>query len=188
MSDLEALLRLLQRGGRLKTWHVLLLGEIIGERLGRRPRVEVPAELPPPEVPPKVPRELIEKLEELAEKVRPREVVTRVKDVKDVHVTFEYDVFKIPTRGKLHELMIRSPSDRYTIYLAADGIAKLHRSFPELEEVSEYLRAIDAFKVDEEYVLRIADFSWLEAASCIIRVEKPITFHNIYVKWDEINL
>ena len=162
---LEALLR--RRG--LKTWHVLLMADIISEKI----KAEQPAlKTPIPEI--KVPE------------VRIPKPLTRVIDLKNKLVEFEFTVFESSAPGTLKELVLCSPSNEYSILLSVDGVVKLYKSWDEMQALSQYLETVDAFKNNEEYVLHLKDFSWLESAYSIISVKKPVTFSKIFVKLDEL--
>ena len=126
------------------------------------------------------------KAEKVKVELTPPKPVTRVVDLKDRLVKAELTFFEAKAPGSLHELMLSSSDKEYSIMLVTDGILKLYKSWDEMQAISQYLDTVDAFKEDAEYVLSIKGFSWSESAYAVVSVKKPITFSNIFVKWDEL--
>ena len=110
---------------------------------------------------------------------------TRVVDLRNYLVTGQLRVFESRSPGTLHELVLRSSSNKYTIVFAFDGY-EMRRSWREMNAVSQYLEAVDAFEENGGYVLHIKNFSWVESAHLDVVVEEPILFANIFAKFDEL--
>lgn len=131
-------------------------------------------------------------VEEMAEQIaerfpKPREVVTKTLDKKDVSFTGTYNIISVTVRGKLRELTLHSKSKKFHVYILADKMVKLDRSFEELDAISEYLNVIDAFEVDGEYVVHLKDLSWERKFLLTVtaRTGEEVTFSNIFAIWDE---
>ncbi len=167
---------LMSRRG-VKTWHIVLLSEILGDKI----------------------RDLISKtyVKPLEVKVpqityiQPK-IVTRISDLRDKHVEGSLEILNVNVAGTLKELMLRSNSNEYSITFIADGVVKLSRSFKELMFMSQHIESVDVYaEVDNDgkhtgyWVLRISDVRWLNSAYIIVNVDKPLTFTHIYVKLDE---
>ena len=136
-------------------------------------------------------------VEEFAEEIarrmpkvpKPREVVTRTLDHKNQVVKNAYNMVNVPNvGGKLKELVIRSPSQNFGVYILADGVAKLARSYTELAGLSPHSEFVDAYEEagNGVYVVNIKEISWLENFLVTVNVEETITFHNLWALWDEL--
>ncbi len=135
-------------------------------------------------------------IEEFAEEIarrtpkvpKPREVVTRTLDHKNQVVKNAYNMVNVNVGGKLKELAIRSPSQNFGVYILADGVTKLARSYTELTGLSPHSDFMDAYEEAENgvYVVNIKEISWLENFLVTVNVEETITFHNLWALWNEL--
>ena len=114
---------------------------------------------------------------------------TRILDRKGVTIQRIYELLDSRVRGKLRELTLKSTSKDYSIYIQADGVKKLSRTFDQLMDISKSLDFIDAFPEEDtnKYVLHMKELNWL--SDCLINLHadnEPVTFNSIFVLWDEL--
>jgi len=135
-------------------------------------------------------------VEEFAEEIarrmpkvpKPREFVTRTLDHKNYPVKNVYNMVNVSNvGGKLKELVIRSPSQNFGVYILADGVVKLARSYTELTSLSPHSEFVDAYEEAENgvYVVKVKEISWLQNFLATVNVEETITFHNLWANWLE---
>lgn len=125
--------------------------------------------------------------------VVPREVVVPTSEVKLSHTVDKkdyttsdvYTIVDTKSSGTLKEATVRSTSTNYSIYIEADGIEKIYRTFVELEDISSYLEFIDAFEVDGVYILRIGELHWTNSFRLVLRPSASVLFKNIIALWEE---
>lgn len=140
-------------------------------------------------------------VEEVAEEIarrmpkvpKPREVVPRTVDHKNQLVKNAADLVNTNVGGKLKELVIRSPSQNFGIYILADGITQLSKTYTELTALSPHSDLIDAYpetnnygELTGNYVVKIGELYWTSDCLISIRIDgdDPITFNNLWVSWD----
>ena len=190
-SDIEALFQYLKGKG-LKTWHIVLLGDIIGEKLKEAPAPPPPPEIRLPELPELPKYEDLMRMarqigEELAKKMpKPKEISTKILDKKNFPVKKTFDLVNVNLPGRLKEVIIRSPSTDFSILIMSDGYKKMDRSYSELAEISEHSEDIDAYEEagNGVYVVKLKDIYWIESFIATIYVDNPITFHNLWVSYE----
>ncbi|MEM4975855.1 MAG: hypothetical protein QXT64_00850 [Desulfurococcaceae archaeon] len=158
----EVLLELLKRRFGLRPWMPIVVAEIIGDRVGK-----ALAALKPPVPAPAMPQP-----------------ATRVLDLKDMLVSRDLTILDVAYGGRLHELVLCSNSGNYSIRFVTDGVARIDRSFQDLQSISPYLDTISAFEDNGKFVLHIKDYSWVSSAYAAVFVGEPVTFHQIFAKYD----
>lgn len=124
---------------------------------------------------------------ELAKTVaRPREISTKILDLKNKVVRYSFDIIKENLPGHIKEITVRSPSKNFSILIMADNIVKINRSYEELAALSPSSETISAYKEVESglYVLHIKDIYWTTNILATIYVAQPITFNNIWAVFD----
>lgn len=135
-------------------------------------------------------------VEELAEEIgrrmpkvpKRREAVTRTLDHKNQIVKNAYNLVNVTNvRGELKELVIRSPSQNFGVYILADGVTKLARSYTNLTGLSPHSEFMDAYEEagDGVYVVKLKEMSWLENFLATVNVSETITFYNLWALWNE---
>jgi len=179
------LLEFFKRRG-VKTWHLVLLGDMIADKLREQIQIPVPEvermipakiEIPKVEIPrPKVPE------------LKLPEIVTKTVDKKDWIVSHVFNIVKISNvGGRLRELVVRSPSKNFSVHVSADGVDKISRSYEDLETISPHVETIDAYEEagDSVYVLRIGEIRWANDFAASLYVDNgPITFNAIFACYD----
>jgi len=175
MDESEALLRLFQSRG-FKTWHIVLMADIIGEKLAKAGLPPLPP-LPKPEVP-KMPEAVKVEIPRVVPIEAPKPQTDFI-DLSDLRVEGTYPLLKLAVRGVLEELVVKSPSSNFSIHFSIDG-KEHHKRFSELEEISQYVESIAAFKENDFYILSMKDISWLNTFSFFFIAHEPITFKRIY--------
>jgi len=130
--------------------------------------------------------EIEEMAREIAKKIpRLRETITRTLDLKNVRVEGTFNIINSKVGGKLKELVVRSPSPKFSLYILADGIPRITRSYTELTSISQHSELLDAYEENGNYIVRLKDLNWLQNFMATISVEEPTTFNNIWSIWDE---
>ncbi|MEM1681063.1 MAG: hypothetical protein QXZ56_07645 [Sulfolobales archaeon] len=158
----EILLELLKRKFGLRPWMPIVVAEIIGERIGKALTMPKPP-TPAPAIP---------------------QPATRVVDLKEMLVSKDLTLLDVTYGGKLHELVLCSNSKNYSIRFVTDGMVRIDRSFSELQSISPYLDTISAFEDNGKFVLHVKDYSWVSSAYVAVIAREPITFSQIFVKYD----
>jgi hypothetical protein len=176
MGENEALLRLFQSRG-LKTWHVVLMADIIGEKLAKAGLPPLP---PLPEAP-KMPEVVKVEIPKVVPMEAPKPQTDLI-DLSDLRIEGTYPLLKLTVRGVLEELVAKSPSNNFSIHFSIDG-KEHHKKFSELEEISEYVESIAAFKENDFYILSMKDISWLNTFSFFFIAHEPIVFKRIYASY-----
>jgi len=176
-EEIELLIRQLAKRKGLKTWHVVLLGDIIGEKLKEKlpeilPTVKVEIPAPPPPVTPIIRR---------IELPKPK---TETIDKKNFTVKGNFELLNVKLRGELKELLIKSPSPNFSILLMCDNIRIMDRKFTELQEVTQELDFIAAFEDNGSYILNIKDIKWIDQCMILLTAHEQITFQNIFARYD----
>jgi len=162
-DELAKLFEALTRRG-LKTWHMLVIADMLKESLREiAPKIEVPK----PPLPP-----------------QPK---TSIIDAKNITVKESYDLLNLVGVGHLKELLLISPIPDFSLSLLMDGKA-LRVNFSDLMEISGELEHIDAYEKDGKYVLRITDLKWVESLLIAIQTSKPIQLERIFANYDILTL
>ncbi len=190
-DDSEGLVQYFQKMPKIKAWHIVLLGDVIGEKLKElvlpeRAPVQMPPELPPISVP-KPPEFIKPPLITLPEIPVPPKPITHTIDWKQKLVEFANTLLEVTVAAKLYEVMIKSPSKNFSIRFITDGLCQVDKNFEEMQAISDYLTSIDAFEDEGEYVTRLENYSWRNSAKFIITVNEPITFSQIYLKYEQFS-
>ncbi|MEM1710525.1 MAG: hypothetical protein QW820_06510 [Sulfolobales archaeon] len=158
----EILLELLKRKFGLRPWIPIVVAEIIGDRVGKALEA-----LKPPVPAPAMPQ-----------------AATRVLDLKEMLVSRDLTILDVTYGGRLHELVLCSNSNNYSVKFVTDGVVRIDRSFSDLQLISPYLDTISAFEDNGKFVLHVKDYSWVSSAYAAVFVGEPITFHQIFAKYD----
>lgn len=170
VNGLEGLLEFFQRR-HFKTWHIVLMSEIIAERLKELPKVELPkVEIPRVELPKEVPKFPLPKSFTI--------------DLKNLFVSKSYSIVDVNKPGTLKEFVVISPSNKFSVLVLVDGAIMFNRTFNELAEISRQMESIVAFEDDGTYIIGLYDLSWLKEFKLKISVEEPITFKTILALYD----
>jgi hypothetical protein len=64
--------------------------------------------------------------------------------------------------GRLHELVVVSPTDGFALKVVADGRVLFDDPYPWFESVSPLLEGVDAFSLDGSYAVRISGIEFRE--------------------------
>jgi hypothetical protein len=179
-ADVEALLEYF-RGRPLKTWHVVLMADIIGEKLAEK-GLALPPLPPVPPVPPAPPKPEVVKVEvpKPLELPKPQ---TQFIDRSGVRISGAYELLNLTGRGALKELAIISPSRNFSIQVFSDDMTRIFRSFDELRQISQHVESIAAYEEDGFYVLSVRDISWIDNFRFLIIAHEPIEFKRIFVSY-----
>jgi len=116
---------------------------------------------------------------------KPREIVTETVNQK-MKFYGAMDIINSKVRGKLREFSLRAKSKNFSVQILRDGVKKLDRTYDELSKMSEYLRSIDAFEVNGEYVVHLKNFKWISDFLLTIFAREEIEFPQVFAIWDEI--
>lgn len=154
----DALLERLTRRLGLRPWIPIIVAEIIADRVAK-----AIVEKPP---------------------IQPLKPATRVVDLRELLVDKETELLNLRTGGKLHEAVLCSNSNNYTVKLLVDGVVKLRKSFREIQSISPYLESISAFENNGTYVLHVKDYSWINTLYFSVVPHEPVTFHGVIIKYD----
>ncbi|MCD6240374.1 hypothetical protein J7K27_02465 [Candidatus Bathyarchaeota archaeon] len=129
------------------------------------------------------PSELVERFPRIG--VRTMPVVTRVIDEENYPVSYFLNLIDVNKRGRIRELVIKSPHPDFSISVETDGYKTISRSFKDLQEISPSVETIDAFQdVDGKYVLRLGRISWRNHGRVVIRTDRETVFDKIYAVYD----
>lgn len=124
--------------------------------------------------------------EKIARRVPLERLVTRTIDRDNVLIRGSEDLIDSRVRGRLRELVLKSPSTDFRVTIMRDGRRILERSFTELMEISPYSDTIDAFQEPESgiYILKLSNISWLSDFLLTITATE-VTFNKVFIIWNE---
>ncbi|MEM0261747.1 MAG: hypothetical protein QW803_12215 [Candidatus Methanomethylicia archaeon] len=160
MIDEEILLDILKKKLVIRPWIPIVIADIISEKIiPKQPTVSYPPTIPQP--------------------------VTRIVDLKEMLISRDLTLLDIMYGGKLHELILCSNNKNYSVKFITDKVVRIDKSFTELQLISPYIDTISAFEENGKFILHIKDFSWANSAHVSIIVKEPITFYQIFIKYDE---
>jgi len=173
-DDVEALLEYF-RGKPLKTWHVVLMADIIGEKLAEKGLTLPPA----PSAPPK-PEAVKVEVPKALELPKPQ---TQFIDMSGARISGASELLNLTGKGTLKELAVVSPSRNFGIQVFSDNVTRILRSFDELEQISQHVESIAAYEEDGLYVLNVKDVSWIDNFRLMIIAHEPIEFKRIFASY-----
>lgn len=179
-EEIEILIQQLTKRTGFKTWHIVLLADIISEKLEGRlgeilPNIKV-------EVPTSPSRVMTEEVC----RIPFREEVTKTIDKKNLKFSGAKDFISVKGAGKLREFMLQALNKNIRIIILADGLTKLDGTYDELNMISSYLNFIDAFEENGKYIVHIKEISWTTDFLLTVSVEGETTFPRVFGIWDEI--
>jgi len=122
----------------------------------------------------------------IARRIPLERLVTRTIDRDNVLIRGSEDLIDSRVRGRLRELVLKSPSTDFRVTIMRDGRRILDRSFTELMEISPYSDTIDAFQEPESgvYILKLSNISWLSDFLLTITATE-VTFNKVFIIWNE---
>lgn len=130
-------------------------------------------------------------VEELARELaksapRPREITTKIVDLKNRVVRQSLEIVKENRPGHIKEITIRSPSKDFSIFIVVDNAIKLYRSYDELVTLSPSSETVSAYREagTDVYVLHVKDLHWTENVLVEVYVTRPVTFNNVWAVFD----
>jgi hypothetical protein len=172
-NNVEALLEYF-RGKPLKTWHIVLIADIISEKLAGK--ILIPPSVIKPPTQPTVKIETPKTLE-------PPKPQTQFIDLSNMSVSGSYELLNLIGRGTLNELAIVSPSRKFGIQIFSDNLTRIFKDFDELEQISQYVESIDAFEDNGSYILSVKDISWIDSFRLLLIAYEPIEFKRIFASY-----
>jgi hypothetical protein len=149
LNDSELIDALIKRG--LKTWHLIVMADIIGSKLQ------------PPQ-----------------QKIEVEKLQTKIIDLANFTVTKVYNILQTDVRGRVDACVIVSPSSNYSVHLSIDG-QEIFKTLDDLIALSPFLESIAAFNEDGNFILNIRDIAWINRFELSILVNNPITFSKIFM-------
>lgn len=146
----------------MKTWQVILLSELIAKNIKL----------------PEIPQEPTQE-EPIVERVKGS---TKFVNLYRVRISGKYNVLKRNAPGKLHEFVVVSPSDKFSVLISCDD-SYSQFSYRDLKEITQYSEQISAFEDNNYYIVRFSDISWKDSFTLSISAEEPIVFNRIFASY-----
>jgi len=122
----------------------------------------------------------------IAERIPLERLVTKTIDRDDVLIRVAEDLIDSRVRGRLEELVLKTPSTDFRVTMMRNGVSILDRTYTELLEISPYSNVVDAFQEAETKlnILKISNISWL--SDFLLTITTPeVKFNKIFIVWQE---
>jgi len=108
---------------------------------------------------------------------------TEIIDKKNFPVVGVFPVEKFGS-GKIKQIVVKSPSSDFSIYLEVDGIILYEGTYSKYSSESIDIDELEAYIFDSTYLFRISDIAFSESFKFLLTVSTPITFSRIYLKYE----
>ena len=95
--------------------------------------------------------------------------ITKSIILRNVFISGTYKMLEVTGKGKIREAIIIINKPTINIYIEIDDREVINHSYDELSKISGYVEGIDAFQSNEDYIIRIANLSFIKKALIFLK-------------------